>query len=162
MAEGEKRGRIGGASPNPYFEDHKYPEPTVCPRCHLVYRHGRWQRSDPLATSEHPHLSQCPACRREIDRFPGGLVTLRGSYLVTHRDEILHIIRNQETAASALRPLQRILWIEEADGSMEVATTMGHLAIRIAHAVEGACKGSLTLKRAHDDQLVRAYWERDA
>jgi hypothetical protein len=160
MPEGEKRGRIGGANTNPYYEDRKYTEPTVCPRCGLVYRNGRWQVSE-LPQGDRPHENHCPACRREVDRFPGGLLHLKGKYLAEHHDEILNIIRNQQSAAAAQRPLQRILWIEESPDAVEVATTMGHLAQRIGKAVLSACKGHLAIKHAHEDQLLRVYWERD-
>jgi len=90
------------------------------------------------------------------------LVYLQGNYLHDHRQEILSIARNQALAAAAQRPLQRIMWIDEAKAATEIATTNGHLALRIARAIESACKGSLTIKHAPDDQLVRTYWERDS
>jgi len=166
MPEGEKRGRIGGRSTNPYYEDHKYPEPTVCPRCHLVYHNGRWQRqetapSEAAGTAAASHENHCPACRREMDRMPGGLVSLRGTYWQAHRDEIEHILRNQEKSAAAHRPLQRIMWFEASDVEAEVATTNPHLAVRMGKAVESACKGNLVVKHGQGDQLVRVYWERN-
>jgi len=161
MAEGEKRGRIGGGSANPYYEDRKYAEPTICPRCKLVYRHARWQVGE-LSENEHEvHENHCPACRREIDKLPGGLLFLTGSFLKTHRQEILNIAHNQATSAAAQRPLQRIMWVEEEDGAAQIATTNGHLALRIGKAIESACKGSLDIKHAHGDQLVRVYWTRE-
>ncbi len=162
MSEGEKRGRIGGRSANPYHEDRKYPEPTVCPRCNLVYRNGRWQNGGPPeGEMESAHSSHCPACRREIDRLPAGLLFLSGEYLDRHRDEILNIAKNQASNAASQRPLQRIMWIEEEDGTTELATTDSHLALRIGKAIESACKGALTIKHADDAQLVRVYWQRD-
>ena len=163
MAEGEKRGRIGGKSPNPYHESKKYPEPTECPRCHLIYRNGRWQQAE--ATNENTVLlktdsSHCPACRREIDRLPAGLLYLSGSYLEKHREEILNIANNQSHSAALHRPLQRIMWIEREADKTEIATTDSHLAMRIGKAIEDACKGNLIIKHAHDAQLVRVYWER--
>jgi hypothetical protein len=161
MTEGEKRGRIGGRSSNPYHENRKFTEPTVCPRCGLVYRNGRWQNGSPPEAAESAHSSHCPACRRELDRLPAGLLFLAGEYLVRHRDEILSIARNQASSAASHRPLQRIMWIEENKGATEIATTASHLALRIGKAIEGACKGSLTIKHADDTQLVRVYWQRD-
>ncbi len=159
MSEGEKRGRLGGKSANPYHEEKKYPEPTQCPRCHLVYRGGRWrQAEDPSDQAE--HTSHCPACRREIDRLPAGLLYLSGSYLDQHRQEILNIATNQSQSAAAQRPLQRIMWIDEVEGTTEIATTNSHLAMRIGKAIADACKGDLTIKHAHDAQLVRVYWQR--
>jgi len=162
MAEGEKRGRLGGKSANPYHEDKKYPEPTRCPRCQLIYHNGRWQQGDLSGIDPHKiHASQCPACRREVDRLPSGLLYLKGSYFENHREEILNIAKNQSEAAAAHRPLQRIMWIESDGESTEIATTDSHLATRIGKAIEGACKGNLTIKHASDAQLVRLYWERE-
>jgi hypothetical protein len=160
MAEGEKRGRIGGKSPNPYHEDKKYPEPTECPRCHLIYRNGRWQQPDEESDPHKGHSSHCPACRREMDRLPAGLLYLSGPYLDRHRDEIINITTNQLQAAALQRPLQRIMWIEQNADTTEIATTNSHLAMRIGKAIEDACKGTLMIKHAHDTQLVRVYWER--
>lgn len=161
MAEGEKRGRIGGRSSNPYHEDRKYTEPTVCPRCNLVYRNGRWQNSESADGPEPAHSSHCPACRREIDRLPAGLLFLSGGYFSRHREEIFNIAKNQASSAASQRPLQRIMWIEEERGTTELATTNSHLALRIGKAIESACKGSLTIKHADDTQLIRVYWHRD-
>lgn len=160
MAEREKRGRIGGKSPNPYHEDKKYPEPTECPRCHLIYRLGRWQHPDEEVEVREAHSSHCPACRREIDRQPAGLLYLSGSYLTQHHDEIFQLLSNQSASAAAQRPLQRVMWIESGSNHTEVATTASHLAQRLGKAIEAACKGTLTIKHAHDAQLVRVYWER--
>jgi len=162
MAEGEKRGRIGGRSSNPYHEDRKFPEPTVCPRCNLVYRNGRWQDGSTPVPTKSVHRSRCPACRREIDRLPAGLLFLSGEYLDRHRHEIFNIARNQAASAASHRPLQRIMWIQEDKGMTEIATTNSHLALRIGKAIESACKGALSIKHADDSQLVRVYWQRDA
>ncbi len=160
MREGERRGPVGNDHANPYYEGRKYSEPTVCSRCGLVYQDGRWQRVE-TPPSGAVHQSLCPACRREADRYPAGLVYLSGGYFTAHRDEILNLAHNQEQAAAATRPLQRIMWIEDNDTGVEIATTDPHLATRIARAVEGACKGTLTIKQAPQEPLVRCYWERD-
>lgn len=161
MPEGEKRGRIGGKSTNPYHEDRKFPEPTICPQCRLVYRNGRWQDGEIGPEESPPHSSHCPACRREIDRLPAGLLFLHGAYLTKHREEILSIAKNQASAAASHRPLQRIMWIEQDNGTVEIATSNSHLATRIAKAIESACKGELTTKHGEATQLVRLYWTRD-
>jgi hypothetical protein len=94
--------------------------------------------------------------------MPAGLLELSGDYLAKHRDEILNIARNQAASVAATRPLQRILWIEEKGGPIEIATTNPHLALRIGRAIRSACKGELTVKQAGRDSLVRAYWERES
>ena len=161
MREGEKRGHLGDGGSNPYYEDRKYPDPTLCLRCRLVFRNGRWQALEDFEVSSDTHTSHCPACRREMDGIPSGLVFLRGSYFEAHRDEILNIAHNQAAAAAAQRPLQRIMSITEAEHGVDIATTNSHLAQRIGKAIESACKGTLSIKHADDTQLVRLYWERD-
>jgi hypothetical protein len=96
-----------------------------------------------------------------MDGIPGGLIHLRGTYLEAHREEILNIAHNQATAAAAQRPLQRIMSVTSTDDGLEIATTDGHLAQRIGKAIESACKGTLTIKHADEDALVRLYWERE-
>lgn len=160
MVEGEKRGRLGGKTPNPYYEARKYPEPTVCSGCGLIYKAGRWQPPQDTPSDLPANQSACPACRREADRMPAGLLYLSGSYLDAHREEILNIARNQSRAAAAQRPLQRIMWISESTETTEIATTNSHLALRIGHAIADACKGELITKHADEAQLVRVYWTR--
>jgi hypothetical protein len=161
MAQGEKRGAVGGAGKDAYSELGKYPEPTVCPRCGLVYRAGRWQsaKDHPMGRAKE---SQCPACRRAVDRMPAGLLELSGGYLTGHREEVLNIAKNQAASVGLTRPLQRILWTEEKDGRVEIATTSPHLALRIGKAIRSACKGELVVKQAERDSLVRAYWNRES
>ena len=74
----------------------------VCPECHAISRKKRWY----LDEAEYVALvrtgavmRRCPACRKIADGFPSGVVTLRGEFLRTHRDEILTIVRNEEGRA---------------------------------------------------------------
>ncbi len=60
-----------------------------------------------------------------------------------------------------LPPLQRIMWIEDGRGELEIAQTNSHLAMRIGKAIESARKGILVIKRGREDSLVRVYWERE-
>jgi hypothetical protein len=127
----------------------------------LIYHNGRWQDGELDATAP-PQRNHCPACRRELDRYPAGLVHLRGEYFEAHREEILNIARNQAALAARSRPLQRVMWMEGNEDGMEIATTNSHLAVRIGKSIERACKGRLDVRRADEDQLARVYWERDS
>ncbi len=156
---GERRGHVGWESVNPYYEGKKHPEPTVCERCGLLYRDGHWQWADEVPADA--FRSVCPACRREIDRYPGGYVYLRGEYWTDHRDEIMNLVHNQEEEARRSRPLNRILWIEPRDEELEIATTTAHLARRLGKAIQSAHKGELTIHQAEGEPLVRLVWRRD-
>jgi NMD protein affecting ribosome stability and mRNA decay len=156
----ERRADIGQEHKSPYSERRKFPEPTVCPRCGLIYIEGRWHHPEgesPAGANE----ELCPACRREVDRQPGGLVYLSGRYLQEREEEIMNIVRNQEEQAKAKRPLQRIMWVEKRDEGIEIATTNQHLARRIGRAVNSAHAGDFTIKQAAGERFVRVYWERE-
>ncbi|MBX9810931.1 MAG: ATPase [Burkholderiales bacterium] len=137
----------------------KLPEPTVCPECGAVYHKGRWQW---LPQPDRPHRQLCPACHRVRDKFPAGYVTLAGGFLTQHRDEILHLVRNQGEQARAEHPLERIIAINDHDGGVLVTTTGIHLARRIGEALEHACHGELEFHYNEAENLLRVHWERGA
>ncbi|HDI11355.1 MAG TPA: ATPase [Candidatus Acetothermia bacterium] len=157
----ERRGQVGHETDNPYYEGRKYPEPTVCERCGLLYRDGHWQRVPKDEVPEGAHKALCPACRRELDRYPGGLLYLQGSYLGAKWGEIRNLLRNQEEEAQRTRPLHRILWIKEGEEGVEVATTTPNLAMRLGKAIHSAHKGELEIKPLEDEFRVRLFWRRD-
>nr|BAL55801.1 hypothetical conserved protein [uncultured Acetothermia bacterium]BAL55865.1 hypothetical conserved protein [uncultured Acetothermia bacterium]BAL57114.1 hypothetical conserved protein [uncultured Acetothermia bacterium]BAL58823.1 hypothetical conserved protein [Candidatus Acetothermum autotrophicum] len=144
---------------SPYYELRKYPEPTVCSGCNLVYHKGRWTNG--LAAPAGANRELCPACKRVQDRNPGGVVYLDGSYLHARREEILNVAKNQERLARTQRPLQRIMWIKPNGDGLEIATTNFHLARRIGEAIHQAHKGDLEIKYAEGDRFARVYWHRD-
>lgn len=143
---------------SPYYELRKYPEPTVCSVCGLVYHKGRWTNG--LSVPAGANRELCPACKRVQDRNPGGVVYLDGSYLQARRDEILNVAKNQEKLAREQRPLQRIMWVKPNGSGLEIATTNFHLARRIGEAIHQAHKGNLDIKYSDGDRFARVYWQR--
>ncbi|MFQ5793658.1 MAG: BCAM0308 family protein [Candidatus Bipolaricaulia bacterium] len=159
MRVGDRRGNVGHESKNPYYERRKYREPTICPRCSLVYHNGHW-----IASNQNPkgaYRELCPACRREMDRYPGGIVRLEGNYLMKKKEEILSIARNREKQTRVHRPLQRIMWVETEGEAIEIYTTSDHLAMSIGKSINHAQGGELTFKGLSGDKFIRVYWRRD-
>jgi NMD protein affecting ribosome stability and mRNA decay len=142
---------------DPYHARSKPTEPAVCPQCGLVYHKGSWRRA---ARPEKAHEHICPACHRTNDRNPAGYVTLTGPYAVGHAEELLRLVRNEETREAHNHPLQRIMQIENKEGAMTVTTTDVHLARRIGDALHAAFQGELNVKYSPDEFLVRVDWTR--
>lgn len=140
-----------------YKSKRKLAEPTRCPDCGAVYRDGRWRwETAPAGT----HEARCPACHRVHDRFPAGYVTLKGEFLGTHRDEILHLVRHREATEKAEHPLERIMAIEDSAGGVQVTTTGTHLAQRIGHALRSAYRGAVSMRYGGGETLLRVSWRR--
>lgn len=135
----------------------KLPEPTVCPKCGAVFHEGRWQwgKAAPDANKE-----TCPACHRMHDHYPAGFLTLEGAFFASHRDEIMHLVRNHEKHELASHPLKRIMDVEKKGGTTLVTTTDIHLARGIGEALHNAYQGTLKLDYNPEQYLLRVYWAR--
>ena len=136
----------------------------VCPDCHAINRKKRWYLDDAeyvFLARAGAVLRRCPACRKIADGFPSGVVTLRGKFLQTHRDEVLTIVRNEERRARGTNPLERIMAIRDGGESVEILTTDEKLAQRIGREIRKAYQGTVSYKWSQDANLVRVNWSRD-
>jgi hypothetical protein len=107
---------------DPYQCQQKLHEGTVCPQCGAVYRDGRWR----WATG--PEGAREELCGRRInDKFPAGVVRLRGDFARKHKKEMIHLARDQEAAEKKEHPLNRIISIEEDEQGLVINTTDTHL-----------------------------------
>jgi NMD protein affecting ribosome stability and mRNA decay len=140
-----------------YREGAKFHEPATCRDCGATYHKGRWTWGIPAADSVE---QRCPACQRVHDDVPAGYVTMKGDFVLLHRDEILALARNCEAHEKEEHPLQRIMGIADRADGIEVTTTDGHLARGIAEALHEAFKGTVKVSFAKEENLVRAVWTR--
>jgi hypothetical protein len=122
-----------------------------------VYHRGHWTWDErPPQAQEHT----CPACLRTEEHCPAGQITLRGDFMLAHREELLHLVRHQEAQEKAEHPLERIMAVEEQEKVIVITTTGMHLARRIGKAINKAYRGRLDIKQAEDEGLCRVDWER--
>jgi hypothetical protein len=106
-----------------------------------------------------PYLP-CPAGRKTRDDFSGGIVRLGGGFLKPHKEEILHLIRNQETRAKTVDPLERIILVKDHGNFVEIRTTSDRFAQRIGKELRRAYKGEVTYQWSRDDTFLRVRWHR--
>jgi hypothetical protein len=140
---------------DPYQPAGKYPEPTRCEQCGAVYHGGRWRWGEaPSAAGS----DICPACRRVQDKLPAGWLILEGPFVVSHRTELLGIIRNEAEHERVEHPLNRIMQLDEHGERIEISTTDIHLPQRIGEALKRAHHGELTVQYGKDEYSVRLRW----
>jgi NMD protein affecting ribosome stability and mRNA decay len=133
----------------------KLKEPSVCSQCGAVFHKGRWQW---LKAPENAHRAICPACHRIHDHFPAGYVTLKGDFFSGHHDEIMRMVQNHEKHERAEHPLERIMAVEEKDGTTLLTTTDIHLARGIGEALHHAYQGNLEYHYNPEQNLLRVTW----
>jgi hypothetical protein len=142
---------------DPYQAAGKVREPAVCEDCRAAYHRGHWQWA-PADPGAHPVV--CPACRRIREKLPAGTLAIEGPFFLAHRDEILHLVRNEADHERKEHPLNRIMGIEDGPTGCVVATTDIHLPQRIGRALERAYDGELDVRYGEDEYVVRVRWHR--
>ena len=140
---------------DPYQRQQQLHEGTVCPQCGAVYHGGRWQW---LLRRAKAGEELCAACRRINDKFPAGVVTLRGDFAKEHKEAMIHLARHQEEAENKEHPLNRIISIEEDAQGVVINTTDIHLPRRIGEAVKRAFHGEIENNFEKDGYFVRVTW----
>ena len=131
---------------DPYKATGKLREPSVCRQCKAVYHQGRWTW-DPVPSDSHALV--CPACERIRDGAPSGVLLLTGEYVAKHRDEILGIVRNEETRAKAEHPLARLIKIEDQAEGVVITTTD-------PISPDASARRSITHSTAHSPVAMRS------
>jgi hypothetical protein len=165
FTSGSRDRRVAGRAQDdgvgdPYKLRRKLSEPTRCPSCSAVYRAGRWQWVEIPPADAHEDL--CQACHRIQDQFPAGIVTLKGSAVRDHEDEIRNLAHNTEQAEKKDHPLNRIMGIQkEAPDILVITTTDVHLPHRIGTAVRRAFHGDLKMNFDEDAYFIRVDWRKE-
>lgn len=139
---------------------------AVCGRCHAIYHPKHWH----LDEAEYQRLKQdpnieeivCPSCIAIERQDFRGQVTLKGSTLAQHKEQILNTIYNEEAHLRATNPHSRIGLIEEVEGEVHVWTVNEFLADRIAKELKKAFSGShVEITHLPRENFTRVMWWRE-
>lgn len=132
-------------------------EPSVCRECGAVFHDGHWSW---VSCPANAHELLCPACHRIQDNAPAGYLRLQGAFFSAHRTEVMVLLRNVEKREKAEHPMQRIMGITEANGTVLVNTTDSHLAHGLGSALHHAYQGELESEYGEGENMVRVNWKR--
>jgi len=140
---------------------------SVCEGCRAVYMNKRWyaERDVDKTALRNPEAAKiiCPACHKMRDNFPGGIVTLKGDYVLPHKKDLMKLIKNEEERARGLNPLERVMSVkEDGYGSLVIFTTNEKLAQRLGRSIKKAFHGEVAYHWSHDNKLARVDWVRAA
>jgi hypothetical protein len=151
---------------DPYLPRGASRKVSVCEGCSAVYQNKRWYAEGAVyeAAVKNPESVKlvCPACLKIRDNFPGGIVTLKGDYVLPHKQDLMNLIKNEEARARGFNPLERVMSVKEnGHGSIVISTTNEKLAQRIGRAIKKAFHGEVTYRWSHDNKLARVDWVRE-
>ncbi len=135
----------------------KLKEPTVCPECRAVFHKGRWAWG---AVPSEAEAVTCPACHRIKDKYPKGLLTLKGSFVEKEHEQVAGLARRIEAKENKNHPLSRIMMVERRPEGIVLSTTDTHLPRRIGEALKHAYHGELDFHYDQDEDFVRVTWIR--
>ena len=113
-----------------------------------------------MSAPAHAHQTRCAACRRVHEGLPAGYVSIEGKFPHSHRDEVLHLVRNVETREKKEHPMQRLMSMDEVGENLSLTTTDIHLARNIGEALRHAYKGKLNFHYNKSEYLLRVQWQR--
>src|SRR3972149_3698014 len=154
------------SSADPYLPKGPSRKISVCGGCHAVYKNKRWYGEsalyDAVVKISGTAATVCPACLKIRDNFPGGIVTLKGDYVLPHKQDLMNLIKNEEARARGFNPLERVMSVKENGfGSIIISTTNEKLAQRLGRAIKKAFHGEVAYHWSHDNKLARVDWERE-
>ena len=155
-----------GAYFDPYLAKGGPHEMAICKKCHAIYHKKRWFFDKAVYEENiNKKITQkvlCPACQKIKDKFPGGIIILKGEFLKNkeERDEVLGLVKNEEELAKSINPLARIIEIRKKASEINITTTNEKLAQRLGRAIYKAHKGKVKYNWSHDVKLLRVDWEK--
>ena len=158
-----KRGRQQ-TNLDPFMPQEGMKEPSLCTSCKTVYQQKHWA-IDPaeygrLERDPKTNWISCPACQKIAAGYPEGIVTLSGSYLWEHEEEIQQILKNEEHKALAKNPFERVIRKIRDNDKLVIETTEKKLAEHLGRVLHKSHQGKLNISWVGDPDICRVKWER--
>lgn len=137
----------------------------ICSRCDAVHENLHWRmdrgKHKELEGRQDVQRELCPGCERVRRRHIDGIVTLKGKFLLEHKNEVLNLVTRIARARRQIAVDARIINLTDRRDEVEIVTTERHLAEQIGKGVEKAFQGDLTLTWLKKEEFARVVWRRD-
>ncbi|MHB9024969.1 MAG: BCAM0308 family protein [Armatimonadota bacterium] len=137
--------------------------PAICERCHAYLETDHWRYGEKryLELKAQPGIATtlCPGCTRAERRMYEGEVRIRSNWDAISKDDVVHLIHNEEHRERATNPTARVALMMEHDEELYLLTTTEFLAKRIGRELEKAYKGTLRLMHLPRERFTRVVWE---
>lgn len=159
----DKRGREQ-TNLDPFVPGKGLKDPSLCKHCHNYFHDNRWsndtQAYEQLKERTDVHWVVCPSCRKAREGVVEGVLTLRGSYLWKHENEIRRLLENEKDKMTARNPLERIVRMEREEDQLIVETTEKRLVEQLGRALQRAHRGEFDIQWSGCPEVCRVSWER--
>jgi NMD protein affecting ribosome stability and mRNA decay len=162
VKRGEEKGERTRRSKDTYHSKGGVKGISYC-ECGAIYSNKRWSHDEQALNTlkrTSGHTMTCPACQRIHDNNPAGIVTLSGSHLRGHAEEILNLVKHVAAAVNAKNPLGKLMEITEGKETIDLTTTDDKMAQKLGKEIYKAHGGELHFHWSDDQRLVRVRWSR--
>jgi NMD protein affecting ribosome stability and mRNA decay len=113
-----------------------------------------------LASDVQVQWVTCPACQKIAEHYPEGILTLRGSYLWNHEQEIRNILDNTIARFATRNPLERVIRMQRIEDALVIETTDNKLVEQLGRSLQKAHSGELQIDWQGTPVICRVQWER--
>ncbi|MEN3046144.1 MAG: BCAM0308 family protein [Candidatus Hydrothermales bacterium] len=147
---------------DPYMDKSLYSDPTICPTCGLIYHKKRWVNNPELLkkikeNEKRVEHKDCPACRKIKDKYPLGIVEIRGDFVIKKNEEIHSRVKHIAADEYIHNPLERIIDVKEEGDKITIETTTEHLAEKIGKNIAKTFKKNIKIIFSETDKFVRVF-----
>ncbi|MEN3044504.1 MAG: BCAM0308 family protein [Candidatus Hydrothermales bacterium] len=147
---------------DPYMDKSLYSDPTQCPSCGLIYHKKRWINNSELLKNikeneKRIEQKDCPACRKIKDKYPLGIVEIKGEFVSKKNEEIHSRVKHIAADEYIHNPLERIISVKDEGDKITIETTTEHLAEKIGKSIAKTFKKNIKITFSESDKFVRVF-----
>ena len=142
----------------------------ICQGCGSTFDGKTWSHAEDGKAPKGRDVERtlCPSCRMEKEGSFAGVLHMAGPILRERREEVMSLLRLEESHRRRSNPLSRIVRVEENGDRWTVMTTSPHLAVHLGRHLKRKFGGKLRLhpdvtghrdRREETNEAMSVNWE---